>query len=74
MPEEIFYEIYAGIESLAGTTIPGSNCPDGCDFGGSSAPPWTRVNVPGFGFATLGPEFWKKQGSMEIKLAHKQGS
>ncbi len=68
-----FYEIYAGIEDLAGTTIPGSNCPDGCDFGGSSAPPWTRVNVPGFGFATLGPEFWKNAGIDGDKVGPQAG-
>ena len=68
-----FFEVYAGIESLAGTTIPGSNCPDGCDFGGSSAPPWTRVNVPGFGFATLGPEFWKNAGIDGDKVGPQAG-
>ena len=68
-----FYEVYAGIEDLAGTTIPGSNCPDGCDFGGSSAPPWTRVNVPGFGFATLGPEFWQAAGIDGDKVGPQAG-
>ena len=54
-----FFEIYANSPYVdPSARIEGSSCPLGCEEGGSSAPPWTRFNVPGFGNTTLGPEFW----------------